>query len=83
MALNYREELKVLIAQRDLLELEAEAISSELLSTGPNGEPPAGIKGNLVDSEGFPRGDIDIYSVRNKRNRLNVINTGKVDSLIF
>jgi 26S proteasome non-ATPase regulatory subunit 9 len=29
----------------------------------------------LVDVEGFPRGDIDLFNVRNKRQRLAVINT--------
>ena len=38
--------------QRDDLEAEADAISDYLLSPGPNGEPMAGIKDPLVDSEG-------------------------------
>jgi len=67
--------LNLLLAQRDLLETEAEAIGSELRSPGVNGEPPAGIKDPLVDKEGFPRGDIDIYRVRALRGRLAVINT--------
>lgn len=64
-----------LLAQRDALEIEAMAITSELTSPGPNGEPPAGVKDPLVDAEGYPRGDIDIYEVRRKRQRLSVINT--------
>jgi len=67
--------LNMLLAQRDLLETEADAIGSELRSPGANGEPPAGIKEPLVDKEGFPRGDIDIYRVRTLRGRLAVINT--------
>ena len=47
---------------------------AELTSPGPNGEPPVGIKGPLVDSEGFPRGDVDIYNARRKRARLSSIN---------
>jgi 26S proteasome non-ATPase regulatory subunit 9 len=58
-----------------LLEIEAAAISSELLSPGPNGEAPAGIKDPLIDKEGFPRGDIDIYNARSKRARLSVLNS--------
>lgn len=73
------EELKKLfdglITQREILEIEADAIFSELTSPGPNGEKPAGVKDPLVDEEGFPRGDIDIYNVRNKRRRLSEINT--------
>ena len=71
---NLKDKLSALIAQRDALEIEADAITSELSSPGPNGQPPAGVKGSLVDSEDFPRGDIDIYNVVNKRQRLSAIN---------
>lgn len=64
-----------LMAQRDALELEAFALSEDLQSPGPNGEPPAGIKDPLVDREGFPRNDIDLFAVCEKRQRLAVINT--------
>ena len=70
-----RDRLNRLIAQREALELEADAIASELNSPGPNGELPAGIKSPLVDDEGFPRADIDLFNVRNKRQRLAIINT--------
>jgi 26S proteasome non-ATPase regulatory subunit 9 len=70
-----RDRLNRLIAQREALELEADAIASELNSPGPNGELPAGIKSPLVDGEGFPRGDIDLFNVRSKRQRLAIINT--------
>jgi len=70
-----KEQLKSLSLQREVLEIEADAIFSELTSVGVNGEPPAGLKGSLIDEEGFPRGDIDIYNVRNKRRRLAEINT--------
>lgn len=75
---NSYEELKrlfdTLSAQRELLEIEADAIHSELTSPGLNGEPPAGLKESLVDAEGYPRGDIDIYNVKNKRRRFAEIN---------
>lgn len=70
-----RDRLNRLIAQREALELEADAIASELNSPGPNGEPPAGIKSPLVDNEGFPRADIDLFNIRSKRQRLAIINT--------
>jgi 26S proteasome non-ATPase regulatory subunit 9 len=38
----------------------------ELLET-MNGEP--GVKGSLIDNEGFPRADVDIFEVRKLRNR--------------
>lgn len=66
--------LDQLMAQRSALEAEADAIQSELTSPGPNGEPPAGIKDPLVDAEGFPRADIDIFRVRQLRHRLATIN---------
>jgi hypothetical protein len=67
--------LNQLVAQRELLETEADAIGSELMSPGVRGEPPAGIKTPLVDKDGFPRGDIDIYRVKLLRGRLACINT--------
>jgi 26S proteasome regulatory subunit N4 len=73
--MSARERLNRLVAQRDALELEADAIASELNSPGVNNEPPAGIKTSLIDKEGFPRGDIDLFNVRAKRQRLAVINT--------
>ena len=73
--MSARERLNRLLAQRDSLEIEADAIASELNSPGVNNEPPAGIKSSLIDKEGFPRGDIDLFNVRAKRQRLAVINT--------
>lgn len=70
-----RSTLNVLSAQRDALEAEADAIHSELTSPGVNGEPPAGIKTSFIDAEGYPRGDIDIFNVKDKRRRLAEINT--------
>lgn len=70
-----RKRLETLSAQRFSLETEAEAIHSELTSPGLNGEPPAGIKDSLIDSEGYPRGDVDIYNIKAKRKRLAEINT--------
>ena len=37
--------------------------------------PMPGVKGPLVDSEGFPRGDIDLIEVRKMRNRLACLQT--------
>jgi hypothetical protein len=71
--LNLRDKLNSLIAQRSALEIEADAIHSELTSPGINGELPAGIKDKLVDNDNFPRGDIDIYRVTTLRSRLGII----------
>ncbi len=70
-----RMRLAQLQAQRNAYETEAFAISSDLSSPGPNGEKPAGVKDPLVDTEGFPRSDIDVHAVLEKRNRLSIINT--------
>lgn len=34
-----------------------------------------GLTGKLVDEEGFPRADIDLYAVRGARHRLHVLKT--------
>lgn len=73
--MSQRDELKKLQDERMVLEMEADAIYSELTTPGANGAPPAGVKEPLVDAEGFPRGDIDVYRVRDLRSRLSVINT--------
>jgi 26S proteasome non-ATPase regulatory subunit 9 len=75
---NYEELKKLydnLLTQKELLEIEADAIFSELTSPGPKGEPAAGLKDSMIDEEGFPRSDIDIYNVKNKRRRLAEVNT--------
>lgn len=64
-----RKELVMLQAQRDALELEADAIASGLQLPGANGEAPVGVKGALVDSDGFPLAGFDLFNVREKRHR--------------
>jgi len=61
--------LDFLIGQRKALESEASVISEELKNT------PVGLKGSLVDPEGFPRSDVDVYDIRAKRQRLACIQT--------
>lgn len=61
------DELKLLLKKKDEMEMEIEGIMNSL------GE--AGLKGNLVDSEGFPRSDIDIMAIRKLRNRYAVLQT--------
>mmetsp|Transcript_29667 Transcript_29667/g.49629 ORF Transcript_29667/g.49629 Transcript_29667/m.49629 type:complete len:235 (+) Transcript_29667:48-752(+) len=72
---NLRQKLEMLTAQREAIEAEADALHSELTSPGLNGEPPAGVNDPLVDAEGFPRADINIYNVKDKRRRLAELNT--------
>eukprot|EP01065_Artemidia_motanka_P035305 TRINITY_DN43223_c0_g1_i1.p1 TRINITY_DN43223_c0_g1~~TRINITY_DN43223_c0_g1_i1.p1 ORF type:complete len:233 (+),score=77.05 TRINITY_DN43223_c0_g1_i1:47-700(+) len=58
-----------LMKQRAELEQELEEHVSELLAT------PAGLDGPLVDGEGFPRSDCDLWSVRTHRNRVACLKT--------
>ena len=53
-------------------EIEDEIIALSECLTAP-GMP--GMKGNLVDSEGFPRADIDIPQVRSMRGRVACLQT--------
>jgi 26S proteasome regulatory subunit N4 len=81
-----KERILELCQQREALELEGSAIVSELTTSpgvrvDPMNEsiltpiPPPGIDTPLVDREGYPRDDIDLYRVRALRQRLAVIRT--------
>ncbi|KAL7511439.1 hypothetical protein ACHAXN_011086 [Cyclotella atomus] len=69
LAASKRRELLSLDTQKAALETEAEAIVSELTAELPDGGPPMGIDTPLVDSEGYPRGDIDVFRARTLRRR--------------
>ena len=64
-----RSQLKELERQRLALEDEAAAIVSELDGLG------VGLKDALVDAEGYPRADLDLYRVRSQRGRHATIRT--------
>ena len=74
---NIRSLLKSLNVQREALESESEAITSELTSRDPEqpNVPAMGIDTPLVDEEGYPRNDIDIFRARTLRNRLMIVRT--------
>ena len=74
-ALADKQSLKQLNEKRLNLESEAEGVRSELASTG------AGVDKPLVDKEGYPIPDVDIYRVRHLRQRLAVINTDHKDTM--
>jgi len=63
-----KEKVERLYKQREELEAEMASIFQRL--NGPN---MPGLKGSLVDNEGFPigGGDVDLYSVRADRQRYN------------
>jgi 26S proteasome non-ATPase regulatory subunit 9 len=72
---DLREALKIIDVKRKSLETEADAIVLELTSPLENGGEPMGIDTPLVDEEGYPRADIDVYRARTLRSRLNIIRT--------
>lgn len=70
-----RKTLASLDAQRKALEHEADAILLELTTPPEEGVEPMGLDTPLVDFDGYPRNDIDVYRARSQRNRFNVIKT--------
>ncbi|KAL4335349.1 hypothetical protein GQ457_07G044280 [Hibiscus cannabinus] len=62
---NLKSETMKLMEKRSGIEAEMNAIIEQLCQPGG-----PGLSGSLVDSEGFPRADIDIPVVRAQRNRL-------------
>jgi Nas2 N_terminal domain len=70
-----KQALQALNVQRQALESEAYATSSELAETPESGGEPMGIDTPLVDRDGYPRGDIDVYRARSLRGRLAEVRT--------
>lgn len=65
-----RQQALELSAQRDAISAEMHGITQALEAPGA-----AGVKGLLVDAEGFPRADVDVHTVRAQRHRLAVLET--------
>ena len=70
-----RKTLASLDVQRKAIEHEADAIYLELSSPPAEGVEPMGLDTPLVDKDGYPRGDIDVYRTRTQRNRFRVLKT--------
>jgi 26S proteasome non-ATPase regulatory subunit 9 len=68
MSADPREKTLKLIRAKDAIEAELKSLAEELNSTSAEG--PA-----TVDNEGFPRADLDVYDVRQKRHRFNCLQT--------
>lgn len=62
-------ELRELDARRAKLEEKMKALIDSLEKGG------CGISGSLVDEEGYPRSDVDLYLVRSQRHELNCLRT--------
>ena len=65
-------DIHLLDKRRRNLEEESSAITDELTNS-VDGKKPMGVTTPLVDEEGFPRADIDVYRARHLRKRLNEI----------
>lgn len=74
-AQSLREALLALDLERLSVESEVTAIVDQLNSPGADGTPSAGIRSPLIDAAGFPRADIDVYHVRERRHRLACLRT--------
>ena len=70
-----RQELTKLDITRKTLEHEADAIYLELTTPPDEGIEPMGIDTPLVDQDGYPRGDIDLYRTRTLRRRFRELKT--------
>ena len=69
------EQCKRLMSRKADLETELEGYMSMLTSLGVGMDKP------LVDSEGFPRSDIDVYQVREARHKVACLRNDAADIL--
>lgn len=64
-AMSTKQRLQALIKRKDELESEIAALQSAIPSNA----------GSMVDRDGFPRSDIDIYSIRTAQHQVAVLQT--------
>ena len=74
MASRKKEEVEKLYRRREQIETEMSLISQRL-----NAEGMPGLKGSLVDSEGFPISGVDLYAIRSDRKRYAVLKNDHVE----
>jgi len=72
-----REAVRALILKKDEIESEIRTIEEQLSSAGG-----PGVKGALVDAEGFPRSDIDVFAIRGLRNQLSRLQTDHQELMV-
>jgi Nas2 N_terminal domain len=70
-----RIELAKLDVKKKNIEHEADAVFLELTTPPAEGVDPMGIDTPLVDGDGYPRGDIDLYRCRILRHRFRELKT--------
>ncbi|KAK4533065.1 hypothetical protein CCYA_CCYA15G3922 [Cyanidiococcus yangmingshanensis] len=64
MTSDSHQRLRSFMLQKETIEHEIEQLMASLQAT------PVGVRGSLVDEDGFPRTDCDVYQVRQHRHRL-------------
>ncbi|XP_055353676.1 26S proteasome non-ATPase regulatory subunit 9-like [Paramacrobiotus metropolitanus] len=64
-----RADVLALMRRKDEIEAELKALQDVLQSQGN-----VGMEGPLLDGEGYPRSDIDVYSVRHARHKIICLN---------
>jgi 26S proteasome non-ATPase regulatory subunit 9 len=72
---SLRKQLTTLDVEKKTIESEADAILHELTNPPSEGIEPMGLDTPLVDGDGYPRGDIDVYRARSQRNRFRILQT--------
>mmetsp|Transcript_12184 Transcript_12184/g.18471 ORF Transcript_12184/g.18471 Transcript_12184/m.18471 type:complete len:220 (-) Transcript_12184:267-926(-) len=68
------EAFQELAKKKDALEAEIKSLHDYLTEDGM-----PGISGSLIDEEGFPRGDLDLYAIRKARNRFACAQTDHME----
>mmetsp|Transcript_103127 Transcript_103127/g.199807 ORF Transcript_103127/g.199807 Transcript_103127/m.199807 type:complete len:224 (-) Transcript_103127:4-675(-) len=74
MAISGMSEFQELEKERDRLEAQIKGLGEYLTADGM-----PGISGPLVDENGFPRADLDIYAIRTARNKLACAQTDHME----
>ena len=74
-AVLLRSELKQLYSKKTALEDEIKDIVEQLNTPISPTIEPVGLKGNLVDKEGYPRNDVDVHKIRTLRNKYACLQT--------
>jgi 26S proteasome non-ATPase regulatory subunit 9 len=65
-----RQALLLLSDEAKVLEGEIAALMEMLTTSTTPGVDPVGVRGNLLDADGFPRADVDVHAIRIARHTL-------------
>ena len=65
-----RAALMLLSDEAKVIEGEIAALHEMLTTSTAPGVAPVGVRGNLVDADGFPRGDVEVHAIRIARHAL-------------